>query len=156
MCRGWLRKRAHSARFVAVAALSGHALRFHKKSRDGSGKADAYPTDRSNDVVWGVVFEIDAADKGKLDAAEGLGKGYGERTVKVSEPSGASHRVVMYVAEGQAIDRSLCPYTWYRDLMVAGAQAQDLPAEYVRRLEAVEVWEDPDPGRGAKARGLEC
>ena len=36
-----------------AAYLSGYTLRFHKKSKDGSGKCDAFYTGNPNDVVWG-------------------------------------------------------------------------------------------------------
>jgi hypothetical protein len=41
------------------------------------------------DVVWGVVFNIAASEKSKLDKAEGLGGGYNAHSVAVMTPSGA-------------------------------------------------------------------
>jgi gamma-glutamylcyclotransferase len=82
MCAGRLRGRVHSAVPVRVARLLNHSLRFHKRSdKDSSGKADAYFTGEPEDVVWGVVFDIDPAEKPDLDRHEGLGHGYVERLV---------------------------------------------------------------------------
>ena len=67
-----LRMRAPSATFVAVAELSAHILRFHKKSdRDGSAKCDAYHTGDDAHRLFGVVFRVDAAHLPLLDKAEG-------------------------------------------------------------------------------------
>lgn len=72
MCTSRLRARVSSAEVVCVARLARHALRFHKKSIDGSSKADALETNSGTDEVLGVVFEIDPAQKRLLDAAEGI------------------------------------------------------------------------------------
>ncbi len=156
MCRGWLERRISSANLVAVAALRGHQMRFHKKSKDGSGKADAYRTDSPFDVVWGVVLKVNEEDKARLDTAEGLGHGYLERVVDVTERSGRSYAASMYYADMQAIDSSLRPYSWYLRLVLEGARAHNLPPEYIDSLEAVETSEDSVPERAAEAQGLAC
>ena len=69
-----MRGRAPSAEPVTTVRLPGYALRFHKRGRDGSGKADAFFTGRGQDVVCGVVYELSPADKVALDLAEGLGR----------------------------------------------------------------------------------
>ncbi len=157
MCGGWLKHGGiSSARFVAVAVLREHDLRFHKRSLDGSGKADAYRTGSSSDVVWGVVLEMNEEDKAKLDRVEGLGHGYAERTVGVEDSSGGRHGARVYLAQGSSVDPSLRPYSWYKRLVGDGARANALPPYYVERLAAVESWEDPDSGRAAKAQGIAC
>lgn len=83
MCTGRLRQRVPSADPVRVARLLNHSLRFHKRSRDGSAKADAFFTGEPENVVWGVVFDIDPADKLRLDEHEGLSHGYVERLITV-------------------------------------------------------------------------
>jgi gamma-glutamylcyclotransferase len=156
MCRGWLERKISSANLAAVAALRGHQLRFHKKSKDGSGKADAYQTGSPFDIVWGVVLEVNDEDKARLDTAEGLGHGYLERVVDVTDRSGCSYAASMYYADMQAIDSSLRPYTWYLRLVLEGARAHNLPPEYVDNLEVVETSEDSVPERAAEAQVLAC
>ena len=56
-----------------------HDLRFHKKSKDGSGKCDALETNNSEHFVIGVVFKISETDKSELDRKEGLGFEYEEK-----------------------------------------------------------------------------
>ena len=53
MCEGRLKARVPSADLMAVVQLQAHALRWHKRSVDGSAKANALATGRDQDVVWG-------------------------------------------------------------------------------------------------------
>lgn len=66
-----LRYRVKSAKPIGVAELEGFILRWHKKSKDGSGKCNAFPADGR--ALIGVVFEFDFKEKRALDVAEGLG-----------------------------------------------------------------------------------
>ena len=63
LCIERLRARTPSARVALVGTLAGHSLRWHKKSRDGSGKCDAFATESGCDVVWGVVYELTRAER---------------------------------------------------------------------------------------------
>lgn len=156
MCTGRLRARVPSATPVRTARLNGHAFHFHKKSDDGSGKGNALQTDNNEDVVWGVIFEIDRAQKQALDDAEGLGKGYREAATAVIDQTGIGHEVFMYVAEAASIDNALQPYSWYKRFVVEGARQHELPADYVVRLEAVFAAEDPKRERDARNRAIRC
>lgn len=138
-----LKNRCPSAQPLGVAQLSGHELRWHKCSTDGSGKCDAVSVD-SDHAVFGVVYEIAAHDKAALDRAEGLGHGYDQRDATVilmGDPSIVS----MYFAT--EIEPAFKPYTWYKALVVAGAKEHGLPTPYIASLEAIEVSEDPDRTR---------
>src|SRR4051812_40930059 len=88
LCIERLRARTPSAVVVAVGTLPGHVLRWHKRSRDGSGKCNAYATGREDDIVWGVVYELTPADKLVLDVCEGLGEDYFEKSVEVRTQTG--------------------------------------------------------------------
>lgn len=158
MCVGWLRqpKRAPSARFVTTARLVGHSLRFHKRSDDGSAKADAFATDNATEFVWGVVFEIDDAEKSALDRAEGLGHGYSERRVELISQDGEQLSATMYFADADAIVATHKPYSWYLRFVVDGARQHGLPEDYISRLVEQEVWEDQDRARDARRRAVRC
>ena len=80
-----LLERAPSATFLSIATLKEHRLRFHKKSRDGSGKCDAEYTANPDDCVMGVIFMMSASDKKELDRKECLGFGYKEKNVTVTQ-----------------------------------------------------------------------
>jgi gamma-glutamylcyclotransferase (GGCT)/AIG2-like uncharacterized protein YtfP len=154
MCTNRLKERVPSCESLSVAVLKEHRLRFHKKSKkDGSGKCNAYYTGNRHDEVIGVVFEIDPADKLKLDRAEGLRHGYNKKAVRVSWKKGRL-AAFMYEADEWAIDDTLRPYTWYKDVVIKGATEHNLPEAYVKHLEAVPADIDPDSQREQAKRQI--
>ena len=154
MCTRRLRERVPSAKALRIARLEGHSFRFHKRSTDRSGKADAFETANPEDIVWGVVFEIDSSEKPSLDRAEGLGRGYRERTVRVVDENNIGHYASLYIASQDVIDADLVPYSWYKRFVVEGARQHGLPAGYIARIDAMPATEDPDRERDASMREL--
>jgi len=136
--------RAPSARVIGTGFVTGRRLTFAKLSIDGSGKCDIEITGKAEDRVYGVLFEIDNAEKAALDRVEGLGKGYDDEVVRVVTADSACNAVT-YVALMKAPD--LRPYDWYKAFVVAGAVEHGLPGDYVDRLKAIESWTDPDEKR---------
>ena len=59
-----------------------------------------------------------------------------------------------YVATPDAVDATLAPFGWYRDLVVAGARENALPDRYISALAAVTAVADPDEGRARRHRRL--
>ncbi len=104
---------------------------------DGSAKANAAYTGRAEDIVWGVVYEFLPHEKWQLDGAEGLGAGYGQEDVGVTDEAGRVYLAFCYVAESNAIDASLKVYTWYKRFVVEGAQQHRLPNQYVELVRAI-------------------
>jgi gamma-glutamylcyclotransferase len=141
--------RAPTARLAGAAFLERFVLRWNKRSNDGSGKCSVEETGRREDFVWGVLYELEAADKKKLDQIEGLGRGYGERYVNVLL-QGRIQRSLTYYAT--SVDLTVRPYDWYKELVIAGAREHALPIEYIRTLEAVAAVTDSDCSRAAKRR----
>lgn len=137
-----LRERCHSAMPVGVAELPDHELRWHKRSKDNSGKCDvvACPGKR----VIGVLYRIDDSDKKALDRAEGLGHGYDEIEALVLHDD---NNVIAKAYQATATDESLTPYGWYKALVIAGAQENGLPQDYVEQLKLVISTDDPDRDR---------
>ncbi len=140
-----LQDRVPSARFVAVATLPAHRLRFHKVSqKDGSGKCDAEETGNPEDRVIGVVYEISGSEKPALDREEGLGSGYGEKEVEVSTDQ---ERLTALMYFATTVDSQLKPYQWYKKHVLVGARENGLPPEYIAQIEAMEAVDDPDTAR---------
>jgi hypothetical protein len=156
MCRGRLTQRVPSAKPCFAAKLSKYRLAFHKRSNDGSGKADVEYTGNIDDLVWGVVFQLEASQKPNLDNAEGLGFGYFEKPVTVETPSGSKVTAVAYYADDAYKDSGLKPYCWYLRFVIEGAKQHGFPEEYVASLEAVGCVEDPDASRSSKERAIPC
>ena len=155
MCESRLKSpnRAPSADCKAVAQLSAYALRWHKKSNDGSGKADAWHTGNNQDVIWGVLFAMSDGDKVQLDKAE---KGYHEVQITVRQTDGSDCQALTYVANSGEVDDSLKPYTWYKRLVVEGARQHQLPPSYVASIDAMAAKDDPNSARAAKHASVMC
>ena len=135
-----IRARCPSAQRIGVGFVRQRQLRFHKVGIDGTGKADAYWTGNSDDLVWGVIYRCSLDDRPTLDRCESLGIGYEEATIKVY----LADRVVstfLYQAKSDRIDPNLKPAKWYHQHVVTGAAEHSLPPEYQRMIES---HYDPD------------
>ena len=142
-----LRKRIPSAKRVAVARLSNHELKFHKKStEDGSAKCDIIETHNPDTIVFGVVFDIDDSEKIKLDQNEGLGKGYEEKFVEVISIEGNLLEATTY----------LKPFSWYKEHVLRGAKENNFPDEYIQNIIGIKTIEDPKPERHAEEMAIYC
>ena len=147
-----LRARMPSCKALGIATLPGHALRFHKRSADQSGKCNAVASSPDDSVI-GVLFSFDPAERPRLDAAEGVGSGYEHAMVTVINDKGRRRKVLTYLATPDSIDDSLKPYGWYKDFVLAGGREHGLPPEYVaEHIQSVGAIEDPDKTRDKKQR----
>ncbi|MET0071793.1 MAG: gamma-glutamylcyclotransferase family protein [Candidatus Thiodiazotropha sp.] len=142
-----LLSRVPAAEYITTAALHGHELIFHKRSRDGSAKCDAFETKSDRQVVMGVVYEISKEDRAVLDRIEGLGKGYEVKGVELITPQERTMAAYTYYAT--SIDNTLQPFHWYKHHVMAGALEYRLPLTYIDSLQRVASREDPDPQRHA-------
>lgn len=137
-----LRERCPSAEALRPVVLKGWKLEWHKPSKDGSSKCTIVQSTDPNAEVFGILYLIDPSDIDNLRRAEGVGGGYEEIQVEISnEPL----QVNTYRAT--KADQSRKPYTWYRALVVAGAREHGLSDAYVAELEAISAIEDPDRNR---------
>ena len=146
------RKRVPGARRMGCYCLKGYDLRFHKLGKDGSGKCDAYFTGKSHDCVIGALFEIAPDEKRDLDKVEGLGYGYEEKRIIISDQFGFESEATTYYATN--IDESLKPYSWYLNHVLIGARESGLPQSYVDKIEAVAHLEDQDEVRDRQQRAI--
>ena len=155
MLRQRLRARCPSARRLAVARLHGHRLAFDKRSwRDNTGKCRIEETGDAGDLVWGVLYDLDASDLTQLDRAEGAGNGHEIVTVDAQVDGTQVVPAFTYQAEPGFIDASLVPYDWYVELVVAGAKENGLPPAYVRGILSLPTIPDADPARAKAARSF--
>ncbi|WCK66825.1 gamma-glutamylcyclotransferase family protein [Agrobacterium tumefaciens] len=150
-----LKERLPSSKPIGIATLAGHALRFHKRSQDGSGKCNAFETADSDDTVVGVLFSFDPSERAALDKAEGVGSGYEHAVVTVINDKGRRRKVLTYKATSDYVDDSLKPYDWYKEFVLAGALEHGLPARYVdERISSQPAIEDPNVKRSEKQRAV--
>ena len=78
-----MRARVPSAQPMEIGYVRQRRLMFHKRSVDGSAKADAAWSPRADDRVWGVIYRLPADEKPALDRCEYLGVGYDLEPVEV-------------------------------------------------------------------------
>jgi gamma-glutamylcyclotransferase len=147
-----LQQRVPSAIKLEIVTLKNHQLRFNMCGIDGSGKCDSFETNDHEDLVIGVLFEIDENEKPVLDQAESLGIGYMEKFVFVENDLGEIFEALIYCAI--KIDASLKPYSWYLNHVIIGAKETKLPTDYLAVIESIDTIEDLDKNREAKERGM--
>lgn len=146
-----LKDRVGSAEFFSNAWIPGYEVRCRKISIDGSGKADLVQTGNPEDIVHGVVYQFadhwHALDR--HEGATGNNPGYDRAGIQVQTDSG-NRDVTTYLARRGSIDESLKPYTWYRDLILCGAEQHGLPEDYRRKIENIVDIPDPNENRPGK------
>lgn len=148
-----IEERVGTVSVIATGRLDGHALRFHKTGRDGSGKADAYATGSAGDVVFGVIYEMSREAKRELDRIEGIGSHYLEKEASIETEEG-SLAATVYCACDWRIDPAAVPFDWYLRLVVEGARHHRLPALYVDAIATHPALVDPDRTRAERALRL--
>ncbi len=128
LCASRLASRVPQASFVDIGRLVDHELRFHKRGRDGTAKADAHALPGS--VMWGALAELGPAGIDLLDPFE---PGY-DRHELVVDTGGGETRAWVYRARTSVIQPMLAPRTWYLNHVVEGGRARGLPDEYLANV----------------------
>lgn len=149
-----MRSRVPSACPVTMGYVAHRQLAFHKRSADGSAKADAVFSAVAGQQIWGVLYRMDPSDKPALDEHEFLGVGYDQEQVVVNFAKD-SVRAWMYVARREVIDPERLPYCWYLNYLILGAAQHGLPGLYQLFLQRFQSWQDPDNDRRAWNRQLQ-
>ena len=129
-------------RLVCVAKLGSHALRFERPAADGSGEAVAVATNNPSDITWGVVWEYDEGELGKLEDLERIGPDCHWQDVEVCDANGRHYSVKLAVVDRQALDPSLRPRRAHRDQLVEAARRHGFPRIYVGLLAAAPEYGD--------------
>jgi gamma-glutamylcyclotransferase len=134
-----------------AALLEGYSLEFSKPSIDGSGKATVSLC--TDDLVWGVLYEIQDTDLPHLDRGEGSGYGRSRITVRID---GSNSNAWIYIAKEPIETGRLFPYPWYKRFLVEGAREHRLPVEYITFLQALESIVDTDLKRVEDKEAILC
>ncbi len=126
---------------LGTTELPGWSLRFHKYGNDGSGKCNLIADPSS--VAYGAVYEFSSERKQRLDAIEGVGKGYHD--VRIELPRFGEAWV--YLAEPSHIDDALQPYDWYHAFVLRGTELNRFPDAYIAEIQNVPAVQDPNEKR---------
>lgn len=146
MLEAQISERCSSAKPLGVAELHGYELKWHKASKDDSGKCDVVQGNLES-VIYGVLYSIDSSQLNDLDRAEGRGNGYERKELEVIQ-SGSQIKAWVYCAT--SINAKLKPYDWYKAFVVAGAKGHNLPQSYIEGLEAIEAIPDSNTARASE------
>ncbi len=144
-----LSERVASCRPIEMVVLDNYSLRFHKRSKDNSGKCNAFYTGHSEDRIHGVIYEFNSTEKKVLDNIEGIGKGYEVKFLSIPV-FGIEQEVFIYTAIEDYIDETLKPYSWYKELVLQGAIFHGFPRFHIDALTKIEAMPDPNDERRAK------
>lgn len=158
MHTGFFKRQFPDVKAVGVARIQGYQLFFHKFSyHDGSGKCNILPTRDINQEVYGVIYDISPRSRYLLDKVEQLGYGTQDVMLKVhpilvdEQATLDNQYAFTYIAHRESIREDVCPFNWYKELVVAGAREHQLPEHYLNRLETSRAIEDPNQQRNRQS-----
>jgi len=127
------------------AVLRGWRLRFNVEHffRHEGGMGNIEFTGDPENRVLGVVHDCDENDLAALDRVEAYGVGYDRVVVNVDTPQG-SEQALAYVGLPAYVNDACRPTRRYLNILVRGAEAVDLDADYVAMLKSRPVLEPPE------------
>ena len=149
-----LQRRTPTAQIVGTAAVRNMSLHFHKRGyRDGSGKCNIVfcdadstignTTEKDAQVVHLAIYSLSEHELPLLDQYEGAGFGY-ERTSICIRGFGDC---AIYLANNAAVNESLLPFSWYKELVIIGCEHFSFPDSYVDKVRTIEAVEDTNQKR---------
>jgi gamma-glutamylcyclotransferase len=141
-----LHARVPQARLISIGQLPGWRFALNIRSEDGSAKATAIHTGQPQDVLHGVLYELDEAGKATLDRYEDVGGSYRIEHATAETPAGP-REVYLYVGNESRAVEGLAPYDWYLGFILAGARQRRLQAEFIHALETTRAIPDLDGER---------
>ncbi|MFT5350777.1 MAG: gamma-glutamylcyclotransferase [Planctomycetota bacterium] len=142
----WLKSRTPSAVILSKECITHFKLDFNKFGLDDSGKCNIVKTESANDLVHGVVYQFNADEKDVLDEAE---RGYSQEIMQIGE----YENVLVYVAE-ETTDNYSSPFSWYQDIVIAGARMHDFSESYIDHIQSFNAISDPDQARENRLRAI--
>ncbi|NRB20188.1 MAG: gamma-glutamylcyclotransferase [Rhodobacteraceae bacterium] len=127
------------------AVLTGWRLRFnveHFFPHEG-GMGNIEETGDPADQVHGVLHTCSDADLSALDRVEAYGIGYDRIEVQLDTPDGGDTGLA-YVGLPDFINHDCHPTQRYLNILVRGAEAADLPQDYVDALKNMIILQQQD------------
>lgn len=117
------------------ATLRGYELRFnvHHWFRHEGGVGNVWPSEAPGAAVQGVVHRCHRDALDSLDAVESFGVGYDRITVRLDTTEGPVEAVT-YVGIPNYLDHRCRPTRRYLNILVKGAVAAGLDADYIEAL----------------------
>ncbi|MBQ4861187.1 gamma-glutamylcyclotransferase [Pseudoalteromonas sp. MMG013] len=123
--------RLPQAKKVGVAQLYGFELNFSMLSTDGSAKCNIHRTHSEHNVVFGVLYALNAQEQLLLDNIEGTR--YDRTEILVELISGEKVSAYCYIANTFIADQ--LPFDWYVQHVYAGALEHGFPISYLECIQ---------------------
>lgn len=142
--------RCPSAESIGVGVVSGREVAFLKKSVDGSGKATLCESIAAK--TFGVVFELDEAERDILDKVEG--REYRRVDDFRVILNGAARAIFTSTYLARSETPNLQPYGWYLALLIAGAKQHGLPSDYIECLRRMPFVTDDQHERKSRCEAI--
>jgi hypothetical protein len=131
--------RCSKPKAIAVAKLSDYRLAFFGYSVTWDGGEETVVPAPGN-AVWGVVYQLSGSDKEKLDDAQDArmdGSGsYFHSPASVTGQDGTVYPILLFKKDNLGTPAQ--PSQEYLSFIVQGAEKHQLPAAYVKTLQALE------------------
>ncbi|CAM4352337.1 gamma-glutamylcyclotransferase family protein [Pseudoalteromonas ostreae] len=137
--------RLPNATRIGTAILAGYELTFDMVSTDGSGKGNVRSSNDKNAQVYGVVYQLNDAEKTILDAIEG--PRYDCIDIQVTLLDGQKVAAHCYIAN--TTDAQILPYDWYMQHVHRGALEAGVPNAYSDAIKSRPTCQDSDSARAA-------
>lgn len=137
-----MKERCPSASFLGKAILKGYRFDFTRKSANrGCGVMDIVKDEREQ--VWGVIYQIDEQDLGKLDKTEGYSAGRQKNAYQRIECTVFEDGIVEKPITAKTYEvlekapETILPNQAYKSLIVNGAVFWHLPEDYLDQLRSI-------------------
>ncbi|MEM4605942.1 MAG: gamma-glutamylcyclotransferase family protein [Candidatus Pacearchaeota archaeon] len=117
-------------KFIGRAYLKGYRFVYDGQS-EYRGGAVANIVKSENDIVWGVLYEINKNCLKNLDKYEGYPYVYNRKEVEVITDDGYKFLAWVYLREPKPLGK---PSDKYRKVVLEGAKACNLPEDYIRKF----------------------
>jgi len=140
MASGTLRgRRCIECRSAVAAQAVGWQLVLDKPPLVAVGHSYANIVPDAAAVVWGVLYEIGAADLEHIDLTEGVMIDNYRRVEIAVVPRGSrdATAVQAFTLTSEKRDPALRPSTRYMNLLITGAEEHGLPPDYVAWLRTI-------------------
>lgn len=120
--------------------IRGYRIIFNKKAKDENYSfANIEQTGNGEDVIEGILYELDDGEMKEIDKKEGFPTQYNKYRIDV-ETDGGVVQAIVYIAQPEWIDNNLKPPKFYIENML---KAKDLISpDYLNFIENIETFEE--------------
>ena len=156
-------QRCPTSEYLGIARLNGYRWIINNRGYANVVEPSANDTS-ADDVVWGLVYSLEAEDEERLDVNEGVPYAYTKELLKVdywpasnsSKPNttapAAEETMLVYIDRKRTKpDTPKKEYIYRMNMGIKDAEAEGMPREYVEKVVRKFISEEDDEGARALA-----